>query len=134
MRICPYYFKKFTESTLMYQAYNLKIKKYIIPDKTLTAMVLSISHFKIKYTNAASIAIIKEPKSRVFQSGTNNLIPEKCCSLTVLKKVCMANHIPRFKITPTTAAVIPVRAEVKFLFPLKYSIKQRSRVQEPLLV
>lgn len=85
-------------------------------------MVLSISHLSPKNTKKANNVRPSESHRRVVQSGINTRMGPKEVSVTVIKRVFKENQIPRFNITPTTAEVIPDKAEERFLFPLKCSM------------
>lgn len=85
-------------------------------------MVRNMSHFQLKIISKAATVMTTAPHSTVLQTGNGMCKGPTVDSPTLLNKVCKLNQIPRFKITPTTAAVMPDKAVLSDLLPRRYSI------------
>ena len=87
-------------------------------------------HFRRKIATAAATVRTKAQRLRLDRTGASKVNGQTLTGMVSAKIVWIANQRPRFRITPTTAAVIAAKAEFNEEMPRKCSMKgapQKSR-------
>src|SRR5690242_11203642 len=87
------------------------------------ASVGIMPHFRRKIATAAATVRIKAQRLRLDRTGASKVSGQTLTGMVTAKIVWIANQRARFRITPTTAAVIAAKAEFNAEMPRRCSMK-----------
>src|SRR5260370_14453515 len=88
-----------------------------MPASELASSTGIIPTLKRKIATAAANARMSEGTATELNTGRSTEAPSQCTGACLANSTCSANHTARFRITPTTAAVMAASVAASALLP-----------------